>query len=116
MFSSYPWTKLSKDFIWAFNKKLTINNKFKETFQLGIVPLIDWSQSCVTNCLRADVSYFNKGNRRRLHAGNVTNCIKIILTVEELSANCVKRKNKRSSQIKWRYWLITDTANKKVGT
>lgn len=35
MLSSCPWTKLGKDFIWAINKKLTINNKFKETFQLG---------------------------------------------------------------------------------
>ena len=92
MLSLYPWTKLRKDFIWAINKKLTINNKFRKPFDWETVPLIDWSQSYVTNC------------------------IKIILTVEELSPNCVKRKNKRSSQIKWRYWLITDTANKKVGT
>lgn len=38
MLSSCPWPKLSKDFIWAINKKLTINNKFKKTFQLGKVP------------------------------------------------------------------------------
>ena len=61
MLSLYPWTKLSKDFIWAINKKLTINNKFRKPFDWETVPLIDWSQSCVTNC------------------------IKIILTVEELS-------------------------------
>lgn len=92
MLSLYPWTKLSKDFIWAINKKLTINNKFKETFQLGngapdrLKPEL---------CHELYQNYFNS-------RGAVT--------------NCVKRKNKRSSQIKWRYWLITDTANKKVGT